>query len=254
MKQIVETWVYEAGENIRKRLTETLQVETKAHANDLVTNVDRETEEFFVGKIKEYYPDDKVLGEEGISDEVTDLTGRVWIIDPIDGTMNFVHQKQFFAISLAVYQDGEALWGFVYDVMHDELFFAEHGKGAYLNGERLSPLKEVPLSEAIISFNTDYLYERPGLELIVKKARGIRAYGACSLEMAYVAKGRLDAFVSDSISAWDYCAGKLIVEEVGGTVISQIHNQVEYLKKEQLIVATPSLLSDLQNACQIPSK
>lgn len=250
MKEMVEAWIYEAGEKIRKQLKETLYIETKAHANDLVTNVDKETEEFFVGKIKADYPEDNILGEEGISDDVTDLAGNVWIIDPIDGTMNFVHQKQFFAISLALYQDGNPLFGFVYDVVGDELFYAEHEKGAYLNGERLAPLKEVVLSESIISFNTDYLYEKPGLEAIVKKARGIRSYGACSLEMAFVATGRLDGFVSDSISAWDYCAGKILVEEVGGEVISQMHKEVEYLKKERLIVANPALIIELVKACQ----
>lgn len=249
MREMAEKWVVEAGSRIRQHLLGTVQVETKAHANDLVTNVDRETEAFLVGKIQEHYPESRILGEEGIADQVKDLDGYVWMIDPIDGTMNFVHQKQFFAVSVAVYKNGEPVFGYVYDVVHDELFFAAHGEGAYVNGRRLSSLKEVKLSEAIISFNTDYLYEKPGLERIIKQARGIRAYGVCSLEMAYVAAGRLDGFVSDTISAWDYSAGKILVEEAGGSVTSQVQPEINYLMKERIIACNSSLEKDLADAC-----
>src|SRR5690625_3944855 len=99
-------WVEEAGEFIRERIHNPMVVDTKAHANDLVTEMDKNIEKFFVEKIKDKYPDHLLMGEEGYGDEVTSLEGTIWIIDPIDGTTNFVHQKKNFAISVGIYHDG----------------------------------------------------------------------------------------------------------------------------------------------------
>src|SRR5699024_6193563 len=112
-------WIYEAGENIRKQIYKTYQINTKSDANDLVTDVDKSTEQFFAGKIRNQYPKHQILGEEGYGDNVKSLDGTIWIIDPIDGTMNFVHQKKNFAISIGVFQDGVGEIGLIYDVMAD---------------------------------------------------------------------------------------------------------------------------------------
>src|SRR4051812_43051939 len=96
-------WVLEAGERIKSSFEETLNIQTKSSANDLVTNMDKEIEQFFIQKIKSIYPDHKILGEEGYGDQVEVLEGIVWMLDPIDGTMNFIHQQRNFAISLGIY-------------------------------------------------------------------------------------------------------------------------------------------------------
>ena len=99
-------WVKEAGERIRASFDKTLNIETKSNPNDLVTNIDKEIEQFFIKKIRADFPTHKIMGEEGFGDELTNLDGVVWMIDPIDGTMNFIHQQRNFAISLAVYENG----------------------------------------------------------------------------------------------------------------------------------------------------
>ena len=245
MKEEAQTWVYEAGERIRVMLRSTLEIDTKSNENDLVTNADKETETFLVNKIKKSYPDHKILGEEGIADDVRDMEGHVWIIDPIDGTMNFVHFQRFYAISLALYLNGQPLFGYVYDVYSDELYFAEHNNGAYINGKRLKPLEPKPLNTSIISLNTDYLFNKPSLTSIIDRVRGVRTFGVCSLEMAFVASGKIDAFISDSLSAWDYSAGKILVEETGGRVVSQQNEAIHYLTKQEIVVSNPSILQDI---------
>src|SRR5690554_2319826 len=112
IKELLEKakeWTLEAGERIRETIDEPRTVQTKMDYKDLVTEVDQETEQFFIERIKKHYPDHQVLGEEGFGDEVTSLNGWVWMVDPIDGTMNFVHQKRNFAISIGIYKDGVGL-------------------------------------------------------------------------------------------------------------------------------------------------
>src|SRR5699024_7720009 len=107
---------------------------------DLVTNVDKETEIFFYEQIKQYDSSFRVLGEEGFSDDITDLAGIVWLIDPIDGTMNFIHQKRNFFISIGIYENGIGKLGYIYDVVQDELYYAKSGEGAYFNNQKLPRL------------------------------------------------------------------------------------------------------------------
>ena len=102
-------------------MTSELIIESKSEANDLVTNIDKETEQFFIQHIKADFPDHRIFGEEGFGDEIKDLNGYVWILDPIDGTTNFIHQKKNFAISLGIYKDGVGILGYIYNVMEDAL-------------------------------------------------------------------------------------------------------------------------------------
>src|SRR5699024_4186314 len=130
-------WVLEAGEMIRININEPLTVDTKTSTNDLVTTVDKHTEQHYADNIKKTDPNHIILSEEGFGDELLSLDGTVWIIDPIDGTMNFVHQKRNFAISIGIYQDGVGDIGFIYDVMSDVLYSAKKGEGAYKDDVKL---------------------------------------------------------------------------------------------------------------------
>ena len=138
MDNYAKHWVKEAGEKIRASFETTLNIETKTNRNDLVTNMDKDTERYFVSQIKKTFPEHRIFGEEGMGNDIQDLKGIVWIIDPIDGTLNFIHQQRNFAISLAIYEDGIGKIGMIYDVVHDELYHAIKGKGAYLNETKLS--------------------------------------------------------------------------------------------------------------------
>ncbi|WP_066317945.1 inositol monophosphatase family protein [Bacillus sp. FJAT-29814] len=239
-------WVKEAGERIRQSFDQTLNIETKTNPNDLVTNIDKETEQFFIKKIKEVYPSHKILGEEGFGDQVDSLEGTVWLIDPIDGTMNFIHQQRNFAISLGVYENGVGKIGLVYDVVHDELYHAFRGKGAFLNEKSIPPLKGASVSESIIALNAtwvmpNYRIDHQLMIPLVRDARGTRSYGTAALEIVFVATGRVDAYISMRLSPWDYAGGAVIVEELGGIITNLRGEKLDFLSKDSLFVAKPGL-------------
>lgn len=239
-------WVYEAGAKIRLSFSETLNIQTKTNANDLVTNIDKEIEQFFIYKIREAYPDHKIMGEEGFGDRLDSLEGIVWLIDPIDGTMNFIHQQRNFAISLGVYENGIGKIGLIYDVVHDELYHAYNGNGAYINEKPLVALKETTVKESILALNATWVMENRRIDHnlmipLVKDARGTRSYGSAALEMVFVATGRVDAYLSMRLSPWDVAAGAIIIEELGGVVTNLRGEKLNFLKQDSLFTAKPGL-------------
>ncbi|WP_420491647.1 inositol monophosphatase family protein [Neobacillus drentensis] len=239
-------WVIEAGDRIRSSFDKTLNIQTKSNPNDLVTNMDKEIEQFFIAKIKEVYPEDKIMGEEGFGDKLTSLEGIVWIIDPIDGTMNFIHQQRNFAISLGVYENGVGKIGIIYDVVHDELYHAFSGKGAYLNENPIPRLEETTVQESIIALNATWVMENRRIDHnlmipLVRAARGTRSYGTAALEMVFVATGRVDSYISMRLSPWDYAAGVVIIEELGGIVTNLRGEKLDFLTQDSLFAAKPGL-------------
>lgn len=205
-------WIRDAGEHLMASMKKALIIETKSNAADLVTNMDREIEQFLIGKIKETFPHHHILGEEGYGDEVTSSDGVVWLIDPIDGTMNFVHQKRNFAISIGIYENGIGKIGLIYDPVHDELYHALKGAGAFCNEVPIPLLEKGTVEQGIVALNAIWLTDNPLLNMesmmaLVKKARGTRSYGCAALEMVYVATGRIDAYVTPRLSPWDFGRG-----------------------------------------------
>lgn len=235
-------WVFEAGHKIREEMTKPMTVTTKSDANDLVTTVDKNTEKFFAERIKAQYPDHLILGEEGYGDDVKSLEGTVWIIDPIDGTMNFVHQKRNFAISIGIFHDGIGEIGLIYDVMADVLYKAVRGEGAYKNDVKLPPLSDsLELKEAIIGLNHFWLCENrlvdeKVMQSLVRTARGSRTTGSAALEMAYVAEGIFDAYLALRLSPWDIAAGIVIVNEVGGVTTNHLGEKINLLQQNSLVI------------------
>jgi myo-inositol-1(or 4)-monophosphatase len=243
-------WIKEAGARIRSSFPKTLDIKTKSNRNDLVTNIDQETEQYFIGKIKETYPNHQILGEEGYGDKIEKLSGVVWIIDPIDGTMNFIHQQRNFAISVAVYENGVGKIGLIYDVVHDELYHVIKGKGVYLNGLKMPRLETRELSESIIALNATWITENHRLPPdllapLVKEARGTRSYGSAAMEMVYVASGRLDAYITPRLAPWDFAAGIIMVEELGGLVTNLRGEPLDLIKENSVLVARPGLHSEI---------
>ncbi|SFA51513.1 myo-inositol-1(or 4)-monophosphatase [Anoxybacillus pushchinoensis] len=244
--QHMQHWIREAGERIRDAFQTKLNIETKSSPSDLVTNVDREIEQFFIERIRKTYPTHHVLGEEGFGDQLEALDGTVWIIDPIDGTMNFVHQQRHFAISVGVFHDGVGMLGYIYDVAFDELYYAQKGKGAFVNGTPLPPLEKTTLDRSVISLNATWVTENRRIDPnvlapLVKKARGTRSYGSAALEMAYIAAGKLDAYITLRLSPWDIAGGMVIVQEVGGVVTNLYGEPLNMIEKSSVFVSKPGL-------------
>ena len=250
LKQAIK-WVLDAGDMIRTKMDKPIQIETKSNPNDLVTSVDKETESFLIKRIQAHYPDHALLGEEGHGAHITSLDGTIWIIDPIDGTMNFVHQKRHFAISIGIFHDGIGEIGIVYDVMADTLYYASKGEGAFKNNNRLEPLNDqVQLEKSIIGLNHLWLCENKlvdekVMQKLVKTVRGVRSSGSAALDMAYVAEGALDAYLAMGLSPWDIAGGTVLVNEVGGRTTNHLGEPLHMLKRNSLLTSRNSIHSDL---------
>lgn len=240
-------WVLEAGKIIRDKINDPIVVETKSNANDLVTTMDKETEEFFARKIKKQYPDHLLFGEEGYGDEISSLDGAIWIVDPIDGTMNFVHQKRNFAISVGIYQDGVGEIGLIYDVMADILYTAKKGEGAYKNGVKLAVLSnDIKFEESILGLNHLWLCENrlvdeQVMQSLVKTVRGSRTIGSAALEMACIAEGVVDGYLAMGLAPWDVAAGMVIVNEVGGVTTNRDGDPVDMLEKNSIVTCNKQI-------------
>lgn len=252
MDRYAKSLIKEAGQQIKHSFFMEIEINSKSSKNDLVTNIDREIEQFFIERIQRDFPDHRVMGEEGFGDEIQTLDGTIWFLDPIDGTMNFIHQKRNFAISLGIYVDGIGMLGYVYDVMNDELYAAMKGEGAYLNDVRLPSLEPVTIEESIIGINASwvapnrYVHHEPIIEL-VNKCRGTRSYGSAALEMMHVASGRADAYLSMRLSPWDVAGGMIIANEVGAISSTMAGEQLGMLGQETFIVANESIHLEVLN-------
>ncbi|TYR79900.1 inositol monophosphatase family protein [Priestia megaterium] len=239
-------WVREAGAMIKDSFSKELLIQTKSNPNDLVTNMDQEVEQFFISKIKGTFPNHRILGEEGYGEKIETTEGVIWVIDPIDGTMNFVHQQRNFAISVGIFENGVGQAGFIYDVVHDELYYALKGHGAYMNDIKLPKLEPVSIEEAVISLNATWVTENKRIDPsvlspLVRRVRGTRSYGSAAIELAYVAAGRLDAYITMRLAPWDFAAGKVLIEEVGGVVTDLKGEPLQILNRSSLFVGKPGL-------------
>jgi myo-inositol-1(or 4)-monophosphatase len=245
--QFAKKWILEAGSRIRQSIDDPIEVGTKSNPNDLVTTMDKSTEKFFLEKIKTTFPDHFLLSEEGFGDEVKSLSGTVWIIDPIDGTMNFVQQKRNFTISIGIYHEGVGEIGLIYNVMEDELYSAIRGEGAFKNGNKLPLLrKEQLLEESVIGLNHLWLCENPlvdekVMQDLVRTARGSRTYGSAALEFAFVAEGILEGYLTMGLSPWDFAAGIILVNEVGGITSTIDGAEINMIGRNSVFTGHPAV-------------
>jgi myo-inositol-1(or 4)-monophosphatase len=244
LRDNAKEWILDAGEQLRQAVHSELSVEFKSSPNDLVTNMDRQIEKFFIKKIHETYPEHRIVSEEGFGDNVKEEEGILWLVDPIDGTMNFVHQKRHFSISIGVYQEGVGRVALILDVMNNDLYHCVKGLGAYQNDQKLLSLEPTRLEEAVVSVNATWLNKNRRIDPeivrpIAQKCRGTRSYGSAAIELAYVACGAIDIYWSMRLSPWDVGAGLILVEEVGGVATRVNGDPLNLLSQNSLLVGNP---------------
>jgi myo-inositol-1(or 4)-monophosphatase len=191
-------------------------------ATNLVTNVDRDTEEFIKRQIRKSFPQDSILAEE--SPIENENAARRWIIDPLDGTTNFAHGLPIFSISIAVEAEGRVICGGVYNPAMQEFFFARKGKGARFNGKAISVSRVKQLSQSLLvtgfpyDIHTHPERSLPYFEALIRRAQGVRRLGSAAIDLCYVAMGRFDGFFEVYLNPWDTAAGMLILLEAGGSI------------------------------------
>jgi myo-inositol-1(or 4)-monophosphatase len=227
---------------------EKLEIRTKAR-NEFVTQVDHEAEAIIIESIRERYPEHAFLAEESGRQGEGDF---VWIIDPLDGTTNFVHGFPVFAVSLALQVRDELEVGVVYDPNRQELFTAIRGQGAQLDGRRIRVSQREGLDGALIGTGFPYrsseqwmqAYLRM-LEAVLKNTAGIRRPGAAALDLAYVAAGRLDGFWEFGLQTWDMAAGAVLIREAGG-IVSELQDHGDFLQTGNVVAGTPRVHAALK--------
>jgi myo-inositol-1(or 4)-monophosphatase len=188
--------------------------------HDLVTEADRASERLIVERLRSHFPTHAIVAEEGGGNEGT--SEYRWYVDPLDGTTNFAHGFPAYNVTMALEKSGELIAGVIFDPVHNEMFTAEHGSGAYLNGKRIQVSKAPGIDAALIAtgfpsrkrhldINVHFYYQ------LAMLSHGVRRAGSAALDLAYVACGRLDGFWEFSLNPWDIAAGTLLVREAGGT-------------------------------------
>jgi myo-inositol-1(or 4)-monophosphatase len=213
----------QAGAKVLKEyFNGTFEISSKSTTNDLVTEADKKAEEAIIAAIREDYPDHYILSEE--AGELKQDSTIKWIIDPIDGTVNFAHNIPLCCVSIGVEQDGEMILGAVYNPIINEFFFAQKGFGATLNDQKISVSKKTDMAKACLVTGFPYNWEdMPNdpmqvFSRFVKEGLPVRRLGSAAIDLCWVAAGRFDGFWEHNLNAWDSAAGALIVKEAGGQV------------------------------------
>ena len=213
--------------------------------SDFVTKADLEVSEYIKSRLKEEYPHVEFISEEDYESLDFDPARDYWILDPIDGTTNFMHKMPFCCLSLALWSKGESVLGVIYSPYSGELFSAEKGKGAFLNGEPIHVSSHARLSDCVglLEFNAYYKNEAEQAldhaKRIYLACQDIRTFGSAALEFAYVACGRADVYLGRYLKPWDFAAGICIVSEAGG-VVTGIDKEIDVTKLKQHVICTNS--------------
>jgi len=224
-----------------------IKVATK-RPNDFVTEVDQAAEAAIIAVLKDAYPNHGILAEE--SGESTKDAEFQWIIDPLDGTTNFIHGFPQYAISIALAHQGQVTQAVVYDPNRNELFTASKGRGAFLNDRRIRVSKRTRLQESLVGTGFPYrAFDNVDAYLAIfreltQKTAGLRRPGAASLDLAYVAAGRLDAFFEFGLAPWDTAAGSLLILEAGG-LVGDLAGETNYLATGNVVAGTPKVFAQL---------
>lgn len=237
----------QAGEILCASFGKHLEVKHKGTI-DLVSDADHRSEQFMLGYIRQHYPRHRIVAEE--SGESNGSSEHAWYIDPLDGTVNYVHGVPIFSVSIAYAEAGEMRLGVVYDPSRDECFSAEHGRGAWLNDQPIRPSHTPALDQALLVTGFPYdirTSEENNLDhyaYFALRSQGVRRLGSAALDLCYVACGRFDGFWELKLNPWDVAAGALVVREAGGTV-TDMEGEVFTTPPRNILAANPYIHSQM---------
>jgi myo-inositol-1(or 4)-monophosphatase len=224
---------------------------TQKRHNDFVTEVDQAAEQAIIEVLKTAYPDHAILAEEsGASSNLHDESEYVWIIDPLDGTTNFIHGFPQYCVSIALQQRRQITQAVVFDPNRNDLFTATRGAGAYLNEKRIRVGRRDKLADGLIGTGFPFR-DMQGLDdymqmfrILTERCAGLRRPGAAALDLAYVAAGRLDGFFEKGLHPWDMAAGSLLITEAGG-IVGNFTGESEFLHKGQILAGSPKIFAQM---------
>ncbi|XP_066288604.1 inositol monophosphatase 1-like isoform X1 [Branchiostoma lanceolatum] len=243
----------EAGEEIRRAFSSEKRIETKSCAVDLVTETDQKVEKMIISTLREKFPTHSFIGEESAAaGEKVELTDNpTWIIDPVDGTTNFVHGFPFVAVSIALSVNKEVVVGVVYNAILDQMFTGQIGKGAFMNGKPIHVSGQEDLSQSLLISEFGSSRDKEKMDLVFSNlgsflneknsAHGVRSMGSAALNMSHVACGGGDAYFEFGIHCWDVAAGYLVVKEAGGVVLDTAGGPFDMMSRRVLCASSEKL-------------
>jgi myo-inositol-1(or 4)-monophosphatase len=241
-----------AGQVLVDRYHRLHTIRRKISDIDLVTEADMASEKLIVEAIRRQFPGHTILSEEGLGDlqEVASKTDCLWLVDPLDGTVNYTHGFPVWGVSLAVAERGRVIMGVIYDPLRDELFWAERGQGAWAGEERIHVSDVEHLKDALVA--TGFAYKRATLEdnnlaefgAVMLRVQGVRRAGAAVLDLALLASGYLDGYWEMHLQPWDWAAGSLLVAEAGG-LVTDLRGEPWALDTDNLVASNGPLHEDL---------
>jgi myo-inositol-1(or 4)-monophosphatase len=236
--------IREAGGILREHADQRHTVRFKSSDIDVVTEADLASERFLVDAIQTRFPDHEILSEEGFGglEGEAEQVPSLWLVDPLDGTVNYAHAFPFWGVTLALAERGQVVMGVTYDPVRDEIFWAERGGGAWRDGQRMHVSDITRLRDALVA--TGFAYRRATLSdnnlaefsAVMPRVQGVRRAGAAVLDLAYVADGCLDAYWEMHLNPWDWGAGSLFVEEAGG-VVTDLSGQPWMLGTDNIVAS-----------------
>lgn len=255
----LEVLARQAGAILRSYYGRSFQVSHKGLL-DLVTEADHHSEAFLLGEIQRHYPDHRIIAEE--TGEIQGSDGKVWYIDPLDGTVNYTHGIPIFTVSIGYAEEDGVHLGVVYDPMRDECFSAHKGQGAFLNGKPIHPGIAADLDHSLLVTGFPYdIRSNPANNLdhyahLSLRSQGVRRLGSAALDLCYVAAGRFDGYWETALKVWDVAAGGLIAAEAGAKV-TNMHGEPDYFTPHvSIVAANPAihalLLTELQRETNLP--
>ncbi|MCE5336466.1 MAG: inositol monophosphatase [Desulfobacteraceae bacterium] len=249
IESVAHKTIVEAGEIVRANIGHLSSSDIHLKGpSDYVTEIDKQCERLIMKAVRDNFPDHHIMSEETANNGLQ--PGYTWVIDPIDGTTNFIHGFPFVAVSIGVCLDTKPVVGLVLDPIRNELFTARKGRGAWLNGSRLSVRRNVALETALVAtgfpFRTKKYMDHylKLLNTVFSNVSGIRRAGAAALDLAYLAAGRVDGFWEIGLKAWDIAAGALLIGEAGG-IITDFWGEENHLHNGNVVGGTPSVYAFL---------
>ena len=243
-----------AGEIIREGFGKNFSIEYKTNLSNLVTEIDKKSEETIIDFVNKEFPTHSVLAEETGSHKAS--SEYLWVVDPLDGTSNFAHGFPIFSVSIGVQKNNETICGVVYDVMNDIVYSSEKGSGSFRNGQKLQVNTNDDIRKSMIvtgfpynvAENPDHVFER--FIAFLKTARAVRRLGSAAIDFCYVASGVFDGFWEVHLNPWDLCAGKLIVEEAGG-LVTNFDGEVSDIYSKQILATNGKVHKGMINVLRV---
>ncbi len=241
MKEQILSIILEAGKIIAKSKVSKDMIIKKGLA-DFVTHVDLEVQNYIINALKSISPDSNIITEESNNNDYN-LHKDTWILDPVDGTANLMHGFNHSAISLALFVDSKPKMGIVYNPFIKEMFYAESGKGAYLNDKNISVSPQNDMERCYIAFGTNPYNKSasnrwfPKLQKVFMECQDLKRTGSAALDLCYVACGRTEGYFEENLKPWDFAAGTIILKEAGGVTTDFSGNTIDFLKPQDILAS-----------------